>query len=225
MRKYIYLLKNINLFKGISAEEVYELLDDNNCRITGYKKNSVVYIQNEKCYNLDVIISGIISVQKIDSQGRIFTINDFTAGDVLGGNLLFSVRNTYPMTIVTKSECKILHIGKAAILKLCQSNAIFLENFLQAISDKTLLLADKIDSMSMKTVRQLIIQFLIYEYYLQKSLKITLGITKKELAERFGIQRPSLSRELNKMRKEGLIEFDAQTITIKSLDSLIDFKD
>ena len=30
-------------------------------------------------------------------------------------------------------------------------------------------------------------------------------------AERFGIQRPSLSRELNKMRSERLIEFDAKT--------------
>jgi len=30
-----------------------------------------------------------------------------------------------------------------------------------------------------------------------------------------GIQRTSLSRELNKMRKEGLIEYNAKTITLK----------
>lgn len=42
-------------------------------------------------------------------------------------------------------------------------------------------------------------------------------MSKKEMAERFGIQRPSLSRELNKMRKDGLLEYDAKTITIKDL--------
>ncbi|NCB72673.1 MAG: helix-turn-helix domain-containing protein, partial [Clostridia bacterium] len=44
--------------------------------------------------------------------------------------------------------------------------------------------------------------------------------SKKELAENFGIQRTSLSRELNKMRKDNLIEFDSASITILD-DSLI----
>jgi len=35
------------------------------------------------------------------------------------------------------------------------------------------------------------------------------------LAERLGIQRSSLSRELNKMRKDGLLEYDARTVTLK----------
>jgi Mn-dependent DtxR family transcriptional regulator len=46
-------------------------------------------------------------------------------------------------------------------------------------------------------------------------------MSKKEMAERFGIQRPSLSRELNKMRKDGLLEYDAKTITIKDLNMFL----
>jgi Mn-dependent DtxR family transcriptional regulator len=69
----------------------------------------------------------------------------------------------------------------------------------------------------MKTIRQCIIDFLTYEYYIQNSLRIVLGISKKELAERIGVQRPSLLRELNKMRTDGLIEYDAHSITIKDI--------
>lgn len=65
-----------------------------------------------------------------------------------------------------------------------------------------------------KSIRQCIIDFLIYESYMQKSKTIKLEMTKKDLAEKFGIQRSSLSRELNKMRKEGLIEYDAHSITL-----------
>ncbi|MEA4939555.1 MAG: helix-turn-helix domain-containing protein, partial [Christensenella sp.] len=43
---------------------------------------------------------------------------------------------------------------------------------------------------------------------------IKLEITKKALAERIGVQRTSLSRELTKMRDEGLIDFDSESIKV-----------
>ncbi|WP_346898573.1 helix-turn-helix domain-containing protein [Clostridium sp. UBA7503] len=58
----------------------------------------------------------------------------------------------------------------------------------------------------------------MYESYIQKSNVIKLKVTKKDLAEKFGVQRSSLSRELNKMRKDGLIEYDAYSITIINLE-------
>jgi len=84
--------------------------------------------------------------------------------------------------------------------------------------NNTLILTDKIKTLSLKSIRQCIIDFLMYESYVQKSNVIKLEVTKKDLAEKFGVQRSSLSRELNKMRKEGLIEYDAYSITIINLE-------
>lgn len=53
---------------------------------------------------------------------------------------------------------------------------------------------------------------------MQKNMVIKLNISKKDLAERFGVQRTSLSRELNKMRKDGILDFDAKSISILNLD-------
>jgi CRP-like cAMP-binding protein len=52
------------------------------------------------------------------------------------------------------------------------------------------------------------------ECKIQNSNRIQLGITKKALAERIGVQRTSLSRELAKMKADGLIDFDDKTITL-----------
>jgi len=71
-----------------------------------------------------------------------------------------------------------------------------------------------------RTVTECIIEFLLYEYHVQKSTTIKLNMTKKELAEKIGVQRPSLSRELNKMRKDGLIIYDPKQITITDVDLL-----
>ena len=56
--------------------------------------------------------------------------------------------------------------------------------------------------------------YLNYESKKQNSNHIKLNITKKALAEKIGVQRTSLSRELAKMRKDGLIQFDSDTITL-----------
>jgi len=40
------------------------------------------------------------------------------------------------------------------------------------------------------------------------------------MAEYIGIQRPSLSRELSKMREEEIIEFDREVIIIKDMSAL-----
>ncbi|MDI6604729.1 MAG: Crp/Fnr family transcriptional regulator [Thermoanaerobacteraceae bacterium] len=220
MKNYIDFLKNIDLFKCFSHEEMDSLFTDNLYKVKHYKKNSVIYFQNEKCMSLDIILKGTVLVQKIDSKGNVLTISNFIIGDILGGNLLFSHKNYYPMTVLAKTDSTILHIKKDLILKFCQTNIDFLKKFLQTISDKTLILTDKIETLSMKTIRQRIIDFLIFESYSQNSKTIKLGITKKELAEKFGIQRPSLSRELNKMRQDGLIRYDSKSITIIDMDLL-----
>jgi CRP-like cAMP-binding protein len=167
---------------------------------------------------MDIVLNGQVSVQNIDENGNVLTINIFSDRDIIGENLLFSSRNYYPMTVVAASRVTILHMQRELILELCQSNVSFMIGLIAQISDKTIILTDKIKAISMKTIRQCIIDFLKHEYHIQKSTIIKFNISKKDLAERLGIQRSSLSRELNKMRKEGLLEYNARTITLRNID-------
>lgn len=220
MLDFISILERIDLFKELSFQNIENLFTKDSYNIKNYKKGSVIYFENEKCTTFDIVLKGIVSIQGIDDKGNYISISDFTIGNVIGGNLLFSHKNFYPMMVLSKTDVSILHMKKELILKLCQSNTTFLINFLQSLSDKALILTDKIKTLSLKSIRQCIIDFLIYESYSQKSNKIKLELTKKDLAEKFGVQRPSLSRELNKMRRDGLIEYDAYSITILDINTL-----
>jgi len=218
MLDFISILENTELFKDISMSTINHLFVQDSFNIKTYKKNSVIYFQNEKCVTFDIVLKGIVSVQSTDEKGNYISISDFTIGSELGGNLLFSHKNFYPMMVLAKTEVTLIHLKKDLVLSLCQSNTTFLSKFLHSISDKTLILTDKIKTLSLKSIRQCIIDFLMYESYVQKSNIIKLEVTKKDLAEKFGVQRSSLSREINKMRKDGLIEYDAFSITIVNLD-------
>ncbi len=218
LQSYIPLIKLNRLFKNIPQEQFPELFIYGSYSIDTYKKNSIIHFESEMCLSLDIILRGEVIIQRIDENGNVLTITDFQSGDNIGGNLLFSNNPFYPMTIIAKSDTKILHVNKNLVLKLCQLDMDFLYEFLTCISDKTTILTNKIKAISAKSIKNSIIDFLKYEYYLQNNNQIKLSMTKKELAERLGIQRTSLSRELNKMRKDQLIEFDTHSITITNLD-------
>ncbi len=207
------------MFKCFNTNDLDNIFK-NNYNTKHYAKNSIIYMQNEKCKSLDIILEGTITIQKIDSDGNVLSISDFSNGDVIGENLLFSIDNKYPNTVLAKSNVKILHVNKELVLKLCQTNECFLINFLRSLSGKALYLSNRIASLTMKTLRQCIIEFLLYEYNIQKNSKIKLNMTKKELADKIGVQRTSLSRELDKMRKDNLIDFDNKYIVIKNLELL-----
>lgn len=216
--KYIDAIASIDLFSGFTKEELIQLFSTSKYWIKTYEKDQMIHIQNEVCHTMDIILEGEVTVQNMDVNGNVLTVHVFSARDILGANLLFSKRNLYPMSVVSKSKATLLQLDKALVLALCQRNVDFMTSLLSEISDKTIILTDKINTISLKTIRQCIIDFLKYEHHMQKSDVIELGMTKKDLAERLGIQRSSLSRELNKMRKDGLVEFDAKTITIKNID-------
>ncbi|MGI5997793.1 MAG: Crp/Fnr family transcriptional regulator [Lutispora sp.] len=207
IKEYSYIFKANALFSNLIDEEIRELLNDNNHKISKYRKGSIIYLQNEKCKTLDLVLYGSVIVQSITEDGNSLTVSDFTKGDIIGLNLMFSQKSFYPMTISAKSDCTMLHIKKETILDLAMKNKNFLAILLQYLSDRSIFLTDKIKLISGKSIRQLILDFLAFECQIQGSSRIKLNMTKKELAERFGIQRTSLSRELQKMRKEGLVDY------------------
>lgn len=214
INKYKNLISNTYLFNTFSQDEIINLFKRDYYKIRDYKKGSIIYIQNEICNTIDIILKGTVDIQKIDEDGRVLTVTSFEVGDIMGGNLAFSKTNQYPMTISARTDTSIVHIRRELILNLCQTNKDYLVKFLELLSDKALILTDKISFMSMKSIRDKIKDYLAYECYIQRSAVIELKISKKELAEKFGVQRPSLFRELKKMKEEGLIDYNSRQIII-----------
>lgn len=121
------------------------------------------------------------------------------------------------MTVTAKKPTIILEISKRQLFDLFASSLDFLKSYLAYISDHSVILGDRIKHYVNRTIRECIISYLDYESKKQESSTIKLTISKKALAERIGVQRTSLSRELAKMRNEGLIEFDKNNRKLVSL--------
>lgn len=214
MKKYLDLLSGVDLIQSIDLREIRGYLAEGSFKAAEYGKNNIVHFTGEVCSKLEIILSGRVVVERIDESGNLMTIAEFLRGDVLGGNLMFSRSPHYPMTVTAKEATCMLEIEGDRLFRLFSDNHAFLKSYLAYVADHTAILGDRIKHYVNRTIRESVMSYLDYERKRQNSDTVRLNITKKALAERIGVQRTSLSRELAKMRDDGLIRFDAASVEV-----------
>ena len=218
MNQFEKLIESNTILSSLPSEIIKSHIQNRTFKVISFQKNSIVHFVGDKCNQLEIILKGTVVVERIDESGDLLTIAEFYQDDILGGNLLFSNSPYYPMTSTTKEESTLLVIEKNLLFDLLfdllSKFPTFLKVYLEFVSDHTFILGDKIKHYVNKTIRECILNYLAYESKLQNSNQIQLSISKKELADRIGVQRTSLSRELSKMRDEGLIDYDRNSIIL-----------
>lgn len=222
MKYLIQALKESSLFKSLDSEFIKSVLDKTKFKTNMYKKNSVIAFEGDLCNKIGIIINGHIEVQKIYPSGKTVTISKMGRGNIFGEVIIFSNMGQYPSSIISSTDSEIMFIPKDDIINLCTKNTIILNNFMELLSNKILMLNNKLKNISYHTIKEKLANFILEEYSKQNSLKIKINLSKKELAEHFGIPRPSLSRELINMKNDNIIDYDRKTIEILDLDGLED---
>lgn len=221
IHKYIDIIKNATLFNSFTNENLDMLFSKIPYKVENYSKGDVILAEDDTCNTLNLILEGTVEIQKNDSSGKILSIAEFTIGDIFGEMLIFADKNSSPINAISKTKSTVLHINKTSVISLCQQNESFLNEYLRIISNKAMILNLKLKEVTLKTIRQKISEYLMQRYEEQHSLVIKLNMTKKDWADKIGVQRPSLSRELIKMKEEGIIHFNKNIITIEDLDALL----
>lgn len=203
-------LKDIRLFQNTD-------INISNIDIREYSSNYTIEIEGDISLYLGIILQGRVFVKAYSLSGKDFIISTLDPGMVFGDVLLFGTRsNVYPGNIITSGKTVIAVLPNDQVRDLILTSPNFSTNYLSLLSDKVYSLNHKSKLLSQDSVRDKILFYLHQEMRHQKTNKIQLNMSKEELANNLYMQRPSLSRELIKMREEGILEFDRWTITLKS---------
>lgn len=217
------LLTQCPIFRGINEKEAEDLLKKIHFQIKSYSKDEIVVIAGEPVLNLHIIISGSVRGEMIDYSGKTIKIEDIEAPKPLATAFLFGQENKFPVTVTANNETKILTMPVAEFLKMLQLNTPILKNYLNSISSRAQFLSQKLHFLSFKTIKGKVAHFLLQQAG-DKFHSIELKNTQQQLADLFGVTRPSLARVFGEMQKEELIKIENKTVTLldkKALNELI----
>jgi len=102
----------------------------------------------------------------------------------------------------------------------CASHRLLIHNMLRIVSDKALRLNKQVMYLAMKSIREKVATLLLEEYRRAGTATFMLPLKRHELADFLNVARPSLSRELGRMKAEGIIDFHRSTVKILNLEKL-----
>ena len=207
-------IENLRLFKGFDMEMLSSLFRDGGARLGSYSKGQMLYLHGQVCTTLDVVVAGKISIQSVDEEGKVFKVRVLEPGDVWGATLLFSRYNHYPMTVVSEDDSAVLHLPRQLVLDLCEARVEFLSALLELVSDRAHELSLTVTKLSAQSLRESLLAYLQNLSVIQGSNTVLLPTSKKELAERLGFARTSLSREFASLVEDGLLSYSGRRVVL-----------
>lgn len=213
------LLTQCPIFRGITENEAELLMKRIHFQIKNYVKDEVIVVAGEPVLNLIIILSGSVRGEMIDYSGKTIKIEDIEAPKPLATAFLFGRENKFPVTVTANNEVKLLSMPVSEFLKLLQFSTQILINYLNNISSRAQFLSQKLNFLSFKSIRGKVAHFLLQQAG-EKFHSVELKNTQQQLADLFGVTRPSLARVFGEMQKEGLIFISNKTVTLMNKKAL-----
>lgn len=215
------LLSASPLFKGLSTDEIETILSGIIHRIRKFQSGSFISQSGEPVNSLMIVISGVVKGEMVDYAGRVIKIEDIPAPGALAVAFLFGSRNRFPVNVVAVSDAEIIIIDKPEFLRMLMRNDKMLVNFMDMISNRSQFLSEKIKFLNFKTIKGKLAQYILHLAGDSKN-EIRLDRTQNDLADFFGVTRPSVARALGEIEEEGNLEVNGKRIKILNRKGLAD---
>lgn len=195
-----------DLFKNLTKEEIDFFIKENKGLRRSLKRGEEVFSQGEIPNYLFILEEGSVVVENISENGNRSIVNRFSKpGTVFGEVYLYLPERSYDYSCVCDVDSTILAIPKTALVMSGDNfkNSKVVNNMLLILSEKAFYLNQKLLIQSGKTLREKLSRFFLSN---SKESSLELEFNREELADFLGVTRPSISREIMNMKRDGLID-------------------
>lgn len=205
-------LFQIPLFRDLPLPIKESLLEKLDFTVYAASKKEIVVTQGTPCNKLFVLLEGKLRTDIIDGLGNEVMIEYIIAPRTFATPHLFNSDNTLPATFTALEDSVLLMATKESTFKVISQDPQVLHNFL-CIAGNCNISVSRLKPLSRKTVRERFIVYL-YEHKKKDSLIVEITHTQSQLAEYLNVSRPALSKEINKIIREGLIMMKGRRVEI-----------
>lgn len=224
MKDIVNQIKNNALFNKMQVEEIKSILECSQSQVKEYSKNTKIFSQEDPPKSLYILISGGIVVCRDSLNGRRYIVTNIEDNEMFGEVYVFLENEEYPYYALATTDSRILEIPKSFFFHYCKTDCnghnLMIRNMLKILAGKAFFLNNKVQLLSHGNLRQKIAKYILDQ--LDESMYVKLYMNREEFADYLSVARPSLSRELTKMQKDGLIEIDRDIIRVMNYNNLLD---
>ncbi len=212
MDRYIAEIVKNPLFYGIDNADMKAMLGCMQAFVKPYKKGQYIIFEEDDVTNIGIILSGNIDMIKEDIWGNKTTLVRMGERELFGETFTCGSDSNSVVTFYTSTDALILFIPFERVMHVCSMKCIFhhrmIENMVSMIAAKNRQLMEKVEVVSKKTLREKILAYLSQQAQEKCSRCFEVPLGRLEMADYLCTDRSALTRELSKMRDEGIIDYN-----------------
>ena len=209
---------NNPLFDGILPNELKAVLGCVGYHVSLYKKGEIIAFEEEKMQHIGIVLSGAVDMIKEDLWGNRTMLVRVYKDELFGETFACGDDMASVVTFVAAEDAEIMFLPFRNIMRTCTNACAFhhrlIENMVRVIANKNRNLMRKVEVVSKKTLREKILAYLSSQAQIHESRYFEIPLGRVELAEFLCADRSALTRELSKMKDEGIIDYDRNCFRI-----------
>lgn len=217
MKDIIHEVKS-PLFDDITPEDRKTMLGCIGYHIGTFQKGDIVAFEDENIKHIGILLSGTVDMIKEDLWGNKTMLVRMRKDELFGETFACGEDNLSVVTFMVSEDAKILFIPFDRVMHSCTMACVFhhrlIENMVHIIANKNRDLMRKVEVVSKRSIREKLLTYLSIQAQAQESRYFEIPLGRVELAEYLCVDRSALTRELVKMKDDGLIDYDKNCFRI-----------
>ena len=207
-----------NLFFNISPEEYRSMKLCLSARERSFKEGETIYTFEKTSQAVGIVLSGAAVIVRYELNGSRTILEHLSEQEIFGATLA-ALNSVYEnVSVICETDCTVMFIDYSHIIspcaKACRCHHQLIQNMLMIISQKNLQLSERVELLSKRTIREKLLCYFLQQSSRQNAHSFTLPFTMSDLADYLSVDRSAMTRELKKMKDDGIIKVNRRHISI-----------
>lgn len=177
-----------------------------------YKRNEIIYHMEDIPQAIGIVKEGSVVIETVDFLGNVSLLSH------IGPNQMFAesyALTKTPMYVYVRAveDCTIQFLDVQTLEKSLELK----DQMIQILSNKNKMLSQHIFHISNKNIRNKVLSYLSFMKLETQNSTFKIPFDRQQMADYLNVERSALSKELSKMKSEGLIDYHKNTFTVYSI--------
>ena len=215
--------RSIVLFQGLTEADIAQMEHCHCLRQKTFARRQTIFRAGTAVHEIGIVLRGAVHIESIDLWGNKSILSEVGPGQVFAETYAFCAE---PLMVdaIAAEECEVLFLDVSALSCPHAEHAWqeqLLRNLLRVSMRKNLALSRRIFCTTPKTVRARLLTYLSGQAVQAGGMEFDLPFNRQQLADYLNLDRSALSKELGRMRDDGLLTFERNHFVLKQLPELL----
>ncbi len=214
------VLRRTPLLKGIDSGDLEKMLGCLGAWEADVNQGEKALTMGDAPDHIGILLMGELQIVREDENGGRALLTTLWPGDYYGEALACAGVMHSPVSVEAVAASRVLKVPNHRLMEPCANACAFhrqlIRNLASIIAKKNLMLQKRMEILEKKSIRDRVMLFLSGQMR-EAGKGFSLAMSRGEMADYLAVDRSALSRELGRLRDEGVLAFDGNRFVVLKL--------